>query len=69
MSTGSNVTLRDLMEALNNLENKMGARMDKQDAKIDTIEAFQNRVLGMAGVLSAFVGGLAAFLWDKITAK
>lgn len=72
MSSGS-VTLRDVYEIMQRVEDKVDKKIaeledkiEKQSLKIDRLEAFNNRTLGVLAVGSAFVSLIATFIWNKI---
>lgn len=66
MSSTERVSLRDIYEAVNNLEDKMIKRIEKIESNVDSIQSFQNRLLGMVSLLSLFGSALATFIWQKI---
>ena len=62
-----NVTLRDVYDAVNRIEDKLTKRIDIVEEDVDELQSFQNRILGIATVLSVFISGAATFVWEKIT--
>ena len=62
-----NVTLRDVYDAVNRIEDKLTKRIDSVEEDVDELQSFQNRILGIATVLSVFISGAATFVWEKIT--
>lgn len=61
------VTLRDIYEAVNRLEDKFDKRLKDVEEDIDKLESFQNKALGVAAVLSSFISLIATFIWNKLT--
>lgn len=63
----SQVTLQDVYQAINRVEDKMDARLKDMEKDIDELQTFQNRTMGMATVLAGFVSAAVTFVWNKIT--
>lgn len=63
------VSLRDIYEAVSSLENKMGDRIDKMENRVDTLETFRDRTLGMVAVASVFISVVVNFIWEKLSGK
>lgn len=61
------VTLRDVYDAFNRLEDKQDKRLAAIEAKIDNLESFQNKALGMLAVFAAFTSAITTFIWNKVT--
>jgi len=61
------VTLRDIYDAVNRIEDKLTKRIDGIEEDVDELQSFQNRVLGISMALSVFISGAATFVWNKIT--
>lgn len=66
MST-ERVTLRDIYEIVNRLEEKMDDKIALIDDRVGAIESFQNKILGIGAVLSAILGMGGAWFWTKLT--
>lgn len=69
MTQGDSVSMRDIYEAVQRLEDKMGQRIDKVEADVDGLKGFQNKALGILSVFSVFVSAIASFIWNKITGE
>lgn len=68
MST-EQVSLRDIYQAVNRIEDKFDKRLDEMDKEIANVKSFQNKTLGVLTAVSIFIGGLSSFVWDKILGK
>lgn len=71
--TEDRVTLRDVYEIMERVEAKVDkkvtsleASLKEQGEKIDRLEAFSNRALGVLAVGSAFVSLAASWIWTRI---
>jgi hypothetical protein len=62
------VSLNDIYAVVNRLEDKMDQRMCAIEKRVDILEDFKGRVLGMAMVLAAFTAAAVDWIWKKITA-
>lgn len=69
MNSRDEVSLRDVYDAVNGLEEKMAKRMEKIECNVTNLQGFQNKALGVISVLSLFFSALASFVWDKIIGK
>jgi len=63
------VSMRDIYDAVQRLEDKMGQRIEKVEADVDSLKGFQNKALGILSVISLFASAIASFIWDKISGK
>lgn len=63
------VTLRDVYEAINRLEDKFDKRLGNVEEDVSALKAFQNRALGVLGLVALFGGAVSTFIWSKITGK
>lgn len=64
-----NVSLRDIYEAVNSLENKMEIRMDKMDNRVNALEGFRDKTLGIVAVASLFISLAVNLVWEKLTGR
>lgn len=69
MAKNNRVTLKDVYEVVNRLEDKMDTRLKDLEDRVETNESFRNRFLGIAAVIGAFAGGAASIFWERITGK
>jgi len=65
--TNGKVTLRDIYEVVNRLEEKQDERLEKLENRVDTLENFRDRLLGIATVVGLFTGVVATWIWKKIS--
>ena len=65
----NNITLRDVYEIVERLEVKIDNRITKIEDKVDKLEGFENRVYGIAGLISLAIGSGIAFIWNKVFGK
>ncbi len=61
------VTLRDIYDAVEKLEEKLDRRFEKNEAEIQDLKAFQNKALGILGVFTTLVSLTVTFFWNKFT--
>jgi hypothetical protein len=66
MTRDDSVSLRDIYEAVQRVEDKMTKRIEKVECDIDTLQGFQNRTIGIASVISTFVGVVVSYIWSRI---
>ena len=63
------ITLKDVYDAIDRLEDKIVERMDKTDEKLDNrvrkLEDFQSRILGIASILAIFVSGVVSIILER----
>lgn len=60
------VTLRDIYSAISDLEEKLDKRFEHIEKRIDVLESFKERALGIMTVVSLALSGLFSFIWKKI---
>lgn len=63
------VSLKDVYEAVNSLENKIGTRIDKIETRVDTLETFRDKTLGMVAVFSAFISLAVNYIWERVIGR
>jgi len=64
--TKDSVSLRDIYNAVNSLEDKLSKKMDKFDERLNILEAFRDRALGIMTVFTLFFSALASYVWKKV---
>ena len=69
MTNGNRVTLKDIYEVCNRLEEKMDKRMCHAEERIDILEDFKSRILGIATIVSVISGAVFSWLWERLTRK
>lgn len=61
------VSLKDVYEVVNRVEDKMDTRLCADEKRIDLLEDFRGYILGALGIISIFVAGFSAWVWEKLT--
>ena len=61
------ITLKDVYEVVNRIEDKFDIRMATLEKRVDILEDFKGRVLGMAAAISAVVGIIGNWIWRQVT--
>jgi hypothetical protein len=69
MPNNSYQLLKDTNEIVNRLESKIDKRLCEIEGRVDTLEDFRGRILGIGGIIAAVFGVVGAWIWDKITNK
>lgn len=65
--TDSKITLRDVYDAIQRVEDKYDRRFEGIEANITKLQEFQNKTLGILGVVSVFISLAATWVWQKLT--
>ncbi len=65
----STVTLKDVYDIVDRLENKFDDQYKDHETRIRGMEAFQNRAFGILSLVAAFSGVITNFIWAKFTGK
>jgi len=65
--TNDKITLRDIYEVVEKSNDKMDRRMCELEDRVNCLEDFKARILGMAAVIAAFVGSATAWIWKRVT--
>ena len=60
------VTLRDIYERFDRLEDKLDRRFIRLENKVELLETFRDRAYGMIAVVGTFSGIIASYIWKKI---
>lgn len=63
------ITLRDIYDAVNRLEDKLSKRIDAQDKKIEKVEGFQNKALGVLSIITLLFSSLITYFWSRVLPK
>ena len=61
------VTLKDIYEVMYRLEDKMDKRMCAMEQRVDILEDFKSKILGIATIVSVVSGAIFSWLWEKLT--
>ena len=67
--TNKRITLKDVYDVVNRLEDKVDRRLVILECRVDKLENFKTRVITAAGIIGAVAGGLISWVWDKITGQ
>ena len=67
--SNSKVTLNDIYAVMNRLEDKMDARVSEIEKRVDILEDFRSKLLGMSALVAALTGTLTAWIWKKIAGE
>jgi hypothetical protein len=63
------ISLKDIYEIVNRLEDKMDRRLLILENRVDILEEFKGKVLGIAGFIGALAGSVISVIWNSITGK
>lgn len=61
--------LKDTYSEIRALRTEMVQRFEKVETRVDVLEDFKGKVLGVATVIGAFVGAITSWVWAKITGE
>ena len=61
------ITLKDVYDAVNRVEDKMDKRITPLESRIDNLEDFKGRALGIFGVISFLGSAVFSWAWERIT--
>lgn len=60
------VTLKDVYDAVHDLEDKIDKRVAVLEERVHSLEGFQNKAIGILGLLSFVISVSASFVWSKL---
>ncbi len=63
------ITLKDIYEVVNRLEDKTDRRLQDVEIRLDKVEDMQSKIIGAVSIVGLFVGGAITWVWGKITGK
>jgi hypothetical protein len=63
------ITLKDIYEVVNRLEEKMDKRMCRVEERVDILEDFKSKILGIVTIVSLVSGAVFSWFWEKVTKK
>lgn len=66
MTNNQKISLKDIYEVVNRLEDKMDKRLHDVECRVDKMEDLQAKIVGGIGVVGLFVGGLITWAWERI---
>ena len=65
--TEDRVSMRDILSAVNRLEDKIDKRVSNIESDVDDLKANSNRAIGVIGIISTFISITGSYFWTKIT--
>ncbi len=63
------VTLKDVYDIVERLENKMDSRLQRDETRLENMENFQSRAIGIISVVMFFVSATSSYVWDKVLGR
>lgn len=54
-------------EKIDNVAKEARRSMEEMDERVSGLEGFKMKITGALMILGIFVGGLASFIWEKVT--
>lgn len=69
MSKSSYEILCEVLTRLDRLEDKLDKRVTSLENRVDIIEDFRSRILGVAVVIGAISGSVVHWVWMRITGE
>ena len=70
---GDKITGQYLLERMDRMEisilSSMNTKYKEIDDRVNKVESFQDKVLGISAILSSFVGLITAYVWKKVTGE
>lgn len=65
----NDISLRDLMNAINRIDDKYDRRFERIEDDMDRVKAFQNKALGILAFFSSFIAIGSGYVWNKVVGK
>lgn len=63
------VTLRDVYDIVNRLEDKVDTQMEEIRTEVQEIRTWQNKAVGVLGILTLFANAAISYIWTKLFGK
>lgn len=63
---GASITLSDIYQVCNRLEDKMEKRFGELEDRIAAQESFRNKAIGIIGVVGTFSSVVTTWIWNRI---
>ena len=60
------ISLRDIYNAVNSLEEKLDRRFLKVEEDIENLKDFKGRLTGIMAIVSLIASGAFSYIWKKI---
>lgn len=61
------VTLNDIYQVVNRLEDKMDDRLKEVEGRVNILEDFRGKALGIMAVVMFVLSGIFTWVWERIT--
>lgn len=61
------ITLNDIYQVVNRLEDKMDERLKLVENRVDTLEDFKGKSLGIMSAIMFVVSGIFTWIWERLT--
>lgn len=59
--------LKDIYSTVNGLRSEMNQRIDGVEKRVDILEDFRGKILGIASIIAIGASAIFSWLWEKIT--
>ena len=60
------VTLKDVYDVVNRLQDKIEGRVAGIEKDVDELKSFHQKLIGMATLAAGFVSLLTTFIWNRV---
>lgn len=61
------ITLNDIYEVVNRLEDKMEKRFTPLEEKVDSLEDFRSKAVAIYGLVSLAASAIFSWVWSRLT--
>lgn len=69
MTARNGITLQDVYNVVNRLEDKIDRRLTEIEDRVDIQESFRNRAMALIGVVATFSSVISTWIWDRIVGR
>lgn len=63
------ITLKDVYEAINRVEDKLDKRIEKLEMRVSSLERFEHKVAAIVSFLAVFFTLAANYVWNRFFGK
>ena len=63
------VKVTDIGTDIKELKDGLNTRVASLEKRVDILEDFRSKALGIGAVVVVFIGGFASWVWSKLTGK
>lgn len=63
------VKMTDIGTDIKDLKDGLSTRVGNLEKRVDILEDFRSKAMGIGAVLTVFIGGFASWVWSRLTAK